>query len=428
MPIRRRRGCLVSRLILSCSLVLASTLGPVVIHRQTVRAASLHQSRRDFRITSGKGFVKVPFDLFENNILIRAGINNSQPAWFIFDTGANINLVNERLFQGLGLGSERAVDLTGGGGGAVQGSLTEDVTVSLPGVEAYRQVTASAPLGPLPSYFGRDVEGIIGTPFIKNFVVEIDYARKVLTLYDPKFFNLSGERDAVELENRNGYPFMKVDLSLTGQGTITDYFMIDSGSFRSLQINKPFADAHHVLAALPKANTAEGLGGAGIAGDTKFVDARISSLRLGRYTISRPVVSVSQDAAGFGAGGDAGVMGGEVLRRFTVTLDYQSKRILLKPNAQFTEPYESDMSGLELVTRADDFKVIQIKRVRARFPADDAGLREGDTIVAINGRPSVEFDLDELSSMFKRAGRVYLLTIERGGRVMRVKLKMKRVV
>jgi hypothetical protein len=427
MLIRRRRGCLVGRSVLSCALVLASTLGPVFIHRQTVSAASLHQSRLDFRITSGKSFVKVPFELFENNILIRVGINNSQPAWFIFDTGANINLVNERLFRNLGLGSERAVDLTGGGG-TVQGSLTEDVTVSLPGVEAYRQVTASAPLGPLPSYFGRDVEGIIGTPFIKNFVVEIDYARKVLTLYDPKFYNLSGERDAVELENRNGYPFIKVGLSLNGRDTITDDFMIDSGSVRTLQINKPFADAHRILSALPKANTAEGLGGAGIAGDTKFVDARISSLRLGRYMIGRPVVSISQDAAGYGAGGDAGVVGGEVLRRFTVTLDYRSKRILLKPNARFTEPYESDMSGLELVTRADDFKAIQIKRVRAHFPADDAGLREGDTIVSVNGRPSVEFDLDELSMMFKRAGKVYLLTIERGGRMMRVKLKMKRVV
>jgi C-terminal processing protease CtpA/Prc len=172
----------------------------------------------------------------------------------------------------------------------------------------------------------------------------------------------------------------------------------------------------------------EGMGGAGVAGDTKFIDARINSLRLGRYTMSRPIVSISQDTEGFGASADAGVIGGELLRRFTVILDYQSSRILLKPNAQFAEPYETDMSGLELVTRADDFKVIQIKRVRARFPADEAGLREGDTIIAINGHPALEFDLDKLAKMFKQAGKVYLLTLQRGRQVIRVRLKMKRVV
>jgi C-terminal processing protease CtpA/Prc len=117
-----------------------------------------------------------------------------------------------------------------------------------------------------------------------------------------------------------------------------------------------------------------------------------------------------------------------MLRRFTVTLDYQSKRILLKPNAQFIEPYETDMSGLELVTKTDDFRVIQIKRVRAHFPADEAGLREGDKIISINGHPATEFDLDKLIRMFKQAGKAYLLTIRRGDEVMRVKLKMKRMV
>jgi hypothetical protein len=428
MHIKKQRVWFVSRLILSRFFALAFLLSPPVSARQIVNAASFQQSRQDFRLTAGKGFVKVPFDSFENNILIQFRINNSQPAWFIFDTGANINLVNERLFQSLGLGAGRAVNLTGGGGGTVSGSITEGVTVSLPGVEAYNQATASAPLGLLPSYFGRDVVGIIGTPFIKNFVVRIDYAHRMLTLYDPEFYNLSSDRDAVELENRNGYPFMKIDLSVTGQDTITDHFLIDSGSIRVLQINKPFADAHQILTSLPKANMAEGVGGAGVAGDTRFIDARISSLRLGGYAISRPVVSISQDVEGFGASADGGVIGGELLRRFTVTLDYQSKRILLKSNAQFTEPYETDMSGLELVTRADDFKAIQIKRVRSHFPADEAGLRAGDTLIAVNGHPATELGLNKLARMFRQAGKVYLLTVERGGRMISAKLKMKRVV
>jgi C-terminal processing protease CtpA/Prc len=100
----------------------------------------------------------------------------------------------------------------------------------------------------------------------------------------------------------------------------------------------------------------------------------------------------------------------------------------MKPNAQFAEPYEADMSGLELVTEADDFKAIRIERVRPHFPADEAGLREGDKLVSVNGRPAAEFDLDKLARMFRRAGKVYLLTVERGGQVISARLKMRRAL
>jgi C-terminal processing protease CtpA/Prc len=92
------------------------------------------------------------------------------------------------------------------------------------------------------------------------------------------------------------------------------------------------------------------------------------------------------------------------------------------------KPYEVDMSGLELVTIPDEFKVIQIKFVRAGFPAAAVGLRAGDTLVSIDGRPAAEFDLDMLGRLFKRAGAEYVLTVKRGDKIRRVKLRLRRVV
>jgi hypothetical protein len=300
-------------------------------------------------------------------------------------------------------------------------------TISLPKVVAYRQPIVSAPLEALPAFFGRDVQGLIGTPFLKNFVIEIDYAAKTLTFYDPKVYNLSREREAIEMQDRNGFPFVPVELSLNGRDSFTDWFEIDTGSNRIFQTNRPFAEAHQILMALPKSNQVESVG-EGIGGKVKFIEARIRSLRLGRYTISNPVVSISQDSAGFGAGTDAGVIGGEVLRRFTIILDYQSNRIWLKPNAHFKKPYEIDMSGLELKTKPDDFKVIQITSALDHSPAVAVGLHEGDTIVAIDGHSATEFDLAKLASMFKQSGKEYLLTIKRGEKVIKVMLKMKKSI
>jgi C-terminal processing protease CtpA/Prc len=67
----------------------------------------------------------------------------------------------------------------------------------------------------------------------------------------------------------------------------------------------------------------------------------------------------------------------------------------------------------------------KIKHVRANFPAAEAGLREGDTITAVNGHPVIEFDLDKLAKMFKQEGK-YLLTVRRGDKIIHSKLKLKR--
>jgi hypothetical protein len=307
-----------------CFLALAFLFYSPVLARQSANASSPRQSSPDFRIASGKGFVKVPFDFYLNSILLPVRVNDSPPVWLALDTGANLNLINRRLFESLGLNAKGAAELSGGGG-TVQGQLAEGATLSLPGVEAYKQTIASAPLDDMTAFFGRDVQGLLGTPFIKNFVLEIDYAGKTLTFYDPKVYNLKDSREAIELEGRRGWPFAEVELSLNGRDKVTDKFMLDTGSNRIFQINGPFAEAHKLLSILPRADTAEGVGEA-IGGKVSFTEARISSIRMGKYIILRPVVSIYRGTTGADAGADAGVIGGEIFRRFTVTLDYSRGR------------------------------------------------------------------------------------------------------
>ncbi|HEY6802026.1 MAG TPA: aspartyl protease family protein [Pyrinomonadaceae bacterium] len=390
------------------------------------KGLSVTQDDPAFRLSSDKGYVKVPFDLYWNGILIQARINNSQPIWLALDTGANINIVNQRVFDRLALLRTGDATLTGGGGTA-KGEFTQNAIISLPGVEAYRQPIASAQLDAM-SLAGHEVQGLIGTPFLMNFVVEIDYQHKILTFHDPKSYNLANDPEAIPMEGRSGWPFVEVELSIDGRDKILDKFMLDTGSNRIFHLNRPFAESHKILSLVPKGNTAEGVG-EGIGGRLKFTEARIHSLSIGKYTMSRPIVSISQDVEGFGAGSAAGVIGGELLRRFTLVLDYSTSRIRLRPNDDFGEPYEVDMSGLELVTKPDDFSAIIIKSVLAGYPAAKAGLRAGDEIVAINKRPASQFNLDVLTKMFKQDRKEYLLTIRRTGAVLQnVKLKLKRAV
>jgi len=58
--------------------------------------ASAQKAGRDYRVDSKQGYVKVPFELYDNNLLVQFRINNSAPIWCLFDTGAGVNILNEK--------------------------------------------------------------------------------------------------------------------------------------------------------------------------------------------------------------------------------------------------------------------------------------------------------------------------------------------
>ncbi len=418
---------MVFRLIFVFLLFLFSSAWLPIPAQQTGQTFPLRQESPKSGASRNRGALSVPFDLSGNNILVRARINRSPPVWCVFDSGASINVLNDRIARKLGLISKGSSVLDANGG-TVTGSLVENATINLSNVKTVNQTIATVPLDALAEYSGRDVQGIIGNNFIQNFVVEIDYANRILVFHDHRDYSLANEPAAIELENRNGNPFIKAQISLDGKQIITDFFEIDTGSNGIFSIYSPFAEKHQLRQTIAQSNIAEGVGGAGVGGETQYLDARIESVKLGNYLLKRPIISISQGAEASDSKFDTGIIGTDLLRRFTVILDYQSNRILLKPNAAFNEPFEADLSGLELVTEANNFSLIKIKHVRAKFPAAAAGLREGDTIVTVENRPAARYGLSKLAQMFRQDGKEYRLTIKRDNRVINARLKLKRII
>src|SRR5213595_3561107 len=76
--------------------------------------AEAQQARRTpvvpaVRFVSGKSARGIPFELHNNHIYLRVGVNNSAPLFFILDTGAS-SVISQQRAASLGLrfrGSER---------------------------------------------------------------------------------------------------------------------------------------------------------------------------------------------------------------------------------------------------------------------------------------------------------------------------------
>ena len=66
-----------------------------------------------------------------------------------------------------------------------------------------------------------------------------------------------------------------------------------------------------------------------------------------------------------------------------------------------------------------------MNEVAANSPASNAGVREEDVIVAINGRPAARLTLKQVRQMFMEDGKEYALSIKRGEKITRVNIKLE---
>jgi len=120
-------------------------------------------------------------------------------------------------------------------------------------------------------------------------------------------------------------------------------------------------------------------------------------------------------------------LGIEVLKKFNLIIDYQGQAMYLKPNNQFKEPFEHDMSGLEYYTTGNNYKHVVISRVEKGSAADDIGLIKGDEIVAINFKSVQDMTIEDIDNLFRsRNDRSLLLDIFHDNVYDKVILRLKR--
>ena len=365
----------------------------------------------------------------ENKIFLQARINNSAPLTFLLDSGAGSGLVLYfKAAQVLGLNLQGKGKGLGAGEGTFETKFVKGVSFQLPGVKIDNQTLVVFPPEKTSLGFGRVVDGVIGYTLFRRYVVELDYQSKELNLYEPKTYEYTGSGEIIPLKIMGNVPFARVTIPIEGRKPIEGEFIVDLGASRyTIIFNTPLVESQNLLAVTQK--TMKEPGAEGVGGEVKLFVGRLPQLKLGRFAINDPVVHFAQDRKGaFASSEFSGVIGGELLRRFKVIFDYARKRMILEPNEILTEPFKYDMSGIRLGAEGEVFKTLSVRKVVENSPATEAGLREGDVILAINGRPATELSLDEIREMFRQEGKEYLLEIVRGVEKIQLKLKTRRLI
>ncbi|MGA7613745.1 MAG: aspartyl protease family protein [Thermoanaerobaculia bacterium] len=369
----------------------------------------------------------VPMELTQNHIYLPVRVNGGESSSFLLDTGADMTVIDRERAESLGMTMKGSLEARGAGSGSMEMATIEGASVRVGDVELPLDGIFAIPLTSLALREGRPLQGILGYNVVSHFVVEIAYGDRVIRLHDPSTFTPPDGARAFPVEFDANTPVIHATLDLPDGRSLDARMLVDTGDRGAVSLNRPYIESQHLLASIP--HTIDAPLGMGVGGLTHQLLGRISAIHLGPWTVTSPITSFSQDTAGANANPDLdGAIGGEVLRRFTLFVDYPHKRLLLRPNDQISRPFEYDMSGMLLVAADASFDRAVVRNVLEPSPAAEAGIRVGDEITAVRGKPVASMSLDEIRSILRIPGENVTLTIRRGSDTLTVTLRTKRLI
>jgi len=307
--------------------------------QQTERNAAARKpvaAAKSARFDSGNSSLRIPLEVDNNIILLRVSVNGSKPLRFIFDTGASFSVISSKRAAEMGLRSQGQAR-GNATGGRVEGSAIEGVELKVQGARV-SNLTIAALRFPLPPGF--EFDGVVGCDFIRQFVVEINYLKKTMNLYNPITYRYSGRGEAIPLiliERKTPLAVTKIVLA---RRSIEAKLELDTGADNTFVLNTPFVKKENLIEAIQK--TSQGTRN-GAGGEQKVIVGQVRAVRLGRFTLRNPPVALSLDTEGAGASEENdGTIGGEIFRRFNVIFDLSRKRMILEPNKNFNNAYNSE--------------------------------------------------------------------------------------
>ena len=373
----------------------------------------------DFAIAAGRTSTTVPFVLLNNHIYLDVTLNGKGPFRIICDTGGE-NAVTPALAKELGLKSEGTLQGQGSGEKSEDVGLTRIETIAIGDATLKNQVFAVFDFSALGQVEGLPFLGMIGYEVFKRFVVGIDYEHSRITLTLPPSFSYSGAGTPVPFKFNGQIPQVEGEIDgLPGK------FDIDTGSRSSLTILAPFAEAHGLRAKYgPRV---EAVTGFGIGGAVRALVTRAKVLKLGGVAVAGPVIELAlQKKGSLTDPYVAGNVGGGVLKRFNIIFDYQGQRLIFERNANDAVPDDYDRSGLWLNLAGGKFAVVS---VIPGSPAEEAGIKAGDRVLAVQGRMPGDLSLSEARAIFKsKPGTAVRVRVESGGAAREVKVTLRELI
>jgi hypothetical protein len=416
----------------------------------------------DFLIEKNKNKVVIPFKLINNLVFIPIKVNGIELN-FLLDSGVDetilfsmedkkeVSFKNVQKIKLRGLGSEEEIE-----GLKSTNNILE--THGLKSINHLVYIILDQGFN-LSSHIGIPVNGIIGYKFFKNNIVEINYQKKRVFVHQNNEMvrnNLDKKFNTIPITIERSKPYLIATAMVEGEN-IPAKLLVDIGNSDSFWVFE------NDKIKLPKRNFPDFLG-KGFSGDIEGHRAKVSKFSLNDFEFKNPIVAFPDSNSVKNVklvANRIGSVGGEVLKRFTIVMDYADKKMYLKKNNKFSEPFSYNKSGITIqhnglqwvqetvhletvrVSNAtdenfhgknnNDFRykfqlkpVYEIVNVRKKSAAEKSGLQKGDVIVSINNNKPYKYTLQQINNLLKTEEDIWInLEIERNSVLLKFRFRLE---
>lgn len=359
-----------------------------------------HSQFIGYRIDSSETKSVFPFEFINNLVIVPVLLNDSVRMKFILDTGLRTTLLTEGNEHQLEVAYNRTVKISGlGSSGEIEAFVASNVKLQLPGITGRGQtlIVLGEDYLNLQSHIGQEVHGILGYDFFSHFVVKIDYTSKKITVYESENYKPPRRYSLFPIKLIKGRPYVNAAIIQNDGSEVSGSFLLDTGASHSLLL-EPDSSNSIVL----PAKTLPTILGWGLSGAIDGKLGRIKRFTLGKFSFKNVISSfgTSIQSTGQLIPDRIGSIGGELLSRFTLILDYKSEKLYLKKNYHYNRSFSQNRSGLNVVAAGQEFKTFSVVHVMEGSPAAKAGIMPGDIVVAINGKVAAQLSLEEIQGIF----------------------------
>jgi len=378
--------------------------------------------------------VRLPFMLQRNLIVVSARLNGQGPYNFLLDSGVGVSILTDPAVKNfLQLRTGEEVRLMGAGESeqpllayrvdSVQVQLADAVAPSL------SFFALSEDILNLSAYVGMPIHGILGYDVFQSFVVEVHTDPAQLYLHDPARYRAPRSRRwaHIPLVLRANRTYVTTTVQLNDTLTMPLKLLLDTGAGHALSLETGSA----ANVPLPQQRLRAQLG-LGLNGNINGYLGRVRGIQLGRYRVKSLITSFpdEQEVRLKASVPRDGGLGFELLKRFTTIIDYPHARLLLRPNTIFRDPFEHDMSGIEVLAVGTDYRRYLILRVIPDSPAAAAGLLPDDELLVINMQPTGNMTLTQIGRLLHSGDQRELVFIVRraNGELFSTSLRLKRQI
>jgi hypothetical protein len=351
-------------------------------------------------------------------VIVRGTFDKSPDSLnFIFDTGSggiSLDSTTARQMQLELSPSDRTIR---GIAGIKNVEYARNHTLNLPGLSVSGLDFHINDYELLTGVYGVKIDGIIGYSFLRRYLVTIDYDKRILSVYTPGDFKYP----------RGGYLLRPAITGLPMQYAyvgdnrgVFGRFYLDTGAGLNLLLSNEFVGDSSLFTAKKNRypTVAEGLGG-----KKEMEMAVLKTFKLGNYKFKRVPIYLFDDEFNVTSYPQlGGLIGNDILRRFNVVINYPRSEIHLIPNSHFRDEFDYSYTGLGLYAANG---TIYITDVLKNSPAEEAGLKVGDILFAVDN--NLSNSMQAYRNILMQSGRRVKLLVKRQGELIQTTMIIENI-